>query len=125
MLATAAAIAGIDPQAAAEAGRVQGEMAAEAAGIHRSTSAARCLVALTDELASLGFDPASGEDAASAVIAFTRCPFQELAEVYPEVVCHLHRGMIEGFLDVPEGVRVDSFHTLADRDPCRVELALR
>ncbi len=125
MLATAAAIARIDPEAAAEAGRVQGELAAEQAGIERRTSPAACLAALTDELGSLGFDPATGEDGATAIIAFTRCPFQELAQAFPDVVCHLHRGMIEGFLDVPVGVWVDSFHTLADRDPCRVELAVR
>ncbi len=125
MLAAAAAIGGIDPEAAAEAGRMQGELAGDAAGLVRRTPAARCVVALTEELSALGFDPAVGEDGASATIAFTRCPFQALAEVYPDLVCHLHRGMIEGFLDVPEGVRVDAFHTLADRDPCRVELAIR
>lgn len=125
LLAATVAISGIDPEAATEAGRIQGELAAEAAGMQRKTSAARCLSALTDELAALGFDPASGEDGAGATIAFTRCPFQELAEAYPDLVCHLHRGMIEGFVAFPEGVRVDAFHTLADRDPCRVELTLR
>ena len=65
------------------------------------------------------------DDGATATVAFTRCPFQELAEAFPDLVCHLHRGMIEGFVDVPIGVRVAAFHTLADRDPCRVDLALR
>jgi predicted ArsR family transcriptional regulator len=125
LLAAAAAIGGIDPEAVAEAGRIQGELGAEAAGIDRKTSSARCLSALTDELTAMGFDPAAGEDGAGATIAFTRCPFQELAEAYPDLVCHLHRGMIEGFVAFPEGVRVDAFHTLADRDPCRVELTLR
>ncbi|MBA2608746.1 MAG: helix-turn-helix domain-containing protein [Actinobacteria bacterium] len=125
MLAAAAAIGGVDSEAAADAGFVQGIDAGEAAGMQKRTSAARCVSALSDELAALGFDPAVGEDGATAAIAFTRCPFLELAEVYPDLVCHLHRGMIEGFVNVPEGVRVAAFHTLADRDPCRVELAVR
>ena len=93
--------------------------------MHRRTSAAPCVNALIDQLAALGFDPVVGEDGSSATIAFTHCPFQELAEAYPDLVCHLHRGMIEGFVNVPEEVRVTAFHTLADRDPCRVELATR
>lgn len=125
MLAAAAAIGGVDSEAAADAGFVQGVDAGEAAGMQKRTSAARCVSALTDELTALGFDPASGDDGATTAIAFTRCPFLELAEVYPDLVCHLHRGMIEGFVNVPEGVRVTAFHTLADRDPCRVELAVR
>lgn len=125
MLAAAAALGGVDTEAAADAGRLQGEAAAEAAGMDRRTDASRCIAALTDELSSLGFDPASVDDGATATVAFTRCPFQELAQAYPDLVCHLHRGMIEGFVDVPMGVRVAAFHTLADRDPCRVELALR
>jgi predicted ArsR family transcriptional regulator len=125
MLAAAAALGGIDPEAAAEAGRIQGEAAAEEFGMHRKTDAARCVAALNDQLTAYGFDPASVDDGATATVAFTRCPFQELAEAYPDLVCHLHRGMIEGFVDVPIGVRVAAFHTLADRDPCRVDLALR
>jgi predicted ArsR family transcriptional regulator len=125
MLAAAAAIGGVDSEAAADAGFAQGADSGELAGMQKRTSAARCVSALTEELASLGFDPAVGEDGATAAIAFTRCPFQELAEIYPDLVCHLHRGMIEGFVNVPEGVRVAAFHTLADRDPCRVELAVR
>ncbi|MEY2469978.1 MAG: hypothetical protein QOF21_2676 [Actinomycetota bacterium] len=125
MLAAAASIGGVDPEVAAAAGRLQGEAAAEVAGMQRRTDATRCVAALSDELAALGFDPATVDDGATATVAFTRCPFQELADVYPELVCHLHRGMVEGFVDVPNGVRVAAFHTLADRDPCRVELALR
>ena len=125
MLAAAAAIGGVDSEQAADAGFVTWLDQGEAAGMQRKTSAARCVSALTDQLAALGFDPAVGEDGASATVAFTHCPFQELAEAFPDLVCHLHRGMVEGFVNVPEEVRVTDFHTLADRDPCRVELSLR
>ena len=51
------------------------------------------------ELADLGFDPevTGGDD--GVTIAFTHCPFRELAEANPELVCGLHRGMVEGFVD--------------------------
>jgi len=46
---------------------------------------------------------------------------------HPEVVCHLHRGLVEGMVEQLGGVgtSVERFATLADRDPCRVDLAVR
>jgi predicted ArsR family transcriptional regulator len=60
-------------------------------------------------------------------VGFTHCPFRELAEAYPDVVCQLHRGIVEGVIEgVPNAeVMVEAFATLADRDPCRVELITR
>ncbi|HEX7166676.1 MAG TPA: hypothetical protein VF230_06825, partial [Acidimicrobiales bacterium] len=82
-----------------------------------------CVEALIESLTELGFDPASGEDAGITSIAFTNCPFRDLAEAYPDLVCNLHRGFIEGFVDELGGAEVVDFRTLADRDPCHVELA--
>ena len=73
-------------------------------------------------MAELGFDPALAEDGGVVTMAFTRCPFRELAEAFPEVVCPLHRGLVEGIADATAGVRVGRFGTLADRDPCQVDL---
>ena len=55
-------------------------------------------------------------------VAFTHCPFRELAEAFPDLVCHLHRGIVEGMVQgVPNAeVAVETFATLADRDPCRL-----
>src|SRR3954468_1473518 len=88
---------------------------------------ARCLTALTAELADLGFDPASATDGSTTTVAFTNCPFSELAAAHPEAVCHLHRGRVEGMVSELGGVdvRVERFATLEDRDPCRVDLAVR
>ena len=36
--------------------------------------------------------------AMTAVVAFAHCPFRELAEAHPDLVCALHRGMVEGFV---------------------------
>ena len=85
-----------------------------------------------DELADLGFDPSlePGEGQEQATISFTHCPFRELAVLYPDVVCQLHRGITEGILAeavlAAGGVtaRVDAFGSLVDADPCRVDLTV-
>jgi hypothetical protein len=41
------------------------------------------------------------------------------------VVCHLHRGLIQGYVEQIGGAGVTRFGTLADRDPCQVELSVR
>ena len=59
--------------------------------------------ALEGELARLGFEPATeaadGAHEGSTRIEFLHCPFRELAEAYPELVCNLHRGLCEGVVD--------------------------
>jgi predicted ArsR family transcriptional regulator len=120
LLAGAAALAGVESEQAATVGREQGRMAAAL-----RLDAESCVDALVAELADLGFDPAVGEDGATTSIAFTHCPFRDLAEAYPELVCHLHRGIVEGLVEEWGDVVVERFATLADRDPCHVELEVR
>jgi len=62
------------------------------------------------------------QDGATTTIGFTRCPFADLAAAFPSVVCHLHRGMVEGYVEAAGGATVQSFATLEDRDPCRVDI---
>ena len=121
MLLGAAARAGAEPDDAVAAGREQG--VAEAVGVPDGTP---CADALVELLARLGFDPARVDDAEDATtVGFARCPFQDLAEANPDLVCALHRGIVEGFVDAVGGARVAGFGTLVDRHPCRVSLASR
>ena len=60
------------------------------------------------------------DDGETAVVAFAHCPFRELAEAHPELVCSLHRGMVEGFVEGIGGGEVDDFHPLVHREPCQV-----
>jgi predicted ArsR family transcriptional regulator len=126
LLANVAAALGPDPEVVAEAGRDHGRHA----GAQRQ-QAASCVAAVTDELAELGFDPAVAADGRTTTVAFTRCPYRELAEAFPELVCNLHRGIVEGMVEVLGGVdgsgrvEIERFATLADRDPCRVDLVAR
>jgi predicted ArsR family transcriptional regulator len=122
LLAAMAAAARLEPDAAAAAAHGTGR--AMATDRLRRTPGDSCVAALADALDELGFDPAVAADDGAVTIAFTHCPFAELAEAYPELVCHLHRGLIEGFVDACGDAEVDRFATLADRDPCRVELRL-
>ena len=48
---------------------------------------------------------------------------RELAEAHPEVICHLHRGLVEGFVEEHGGAGVAQFGTLVDREPCQVVLS--
>jgi predicted ArsR family transcriptional regulator len=99
--------------------------------VARRPGAGGCLAALVGELERLGFDPAGedlgekGNHGARVRVDFLHCPFRELAEAYPDLVCNLHRGIVEGVVEASpgEGI-VERFATLADRDPCHVEVAL-
>jgi len=118
MLLALAGSTGVGADEAAEAGREQGRADAGA------WTATPCLAAVTGQLATLGFDPAVADGDDAATIAFTHCPFRELAEQRPDLVCSLHRGMIEGLVGELGGGRVERFGSLVDRTPCQVELSL-
>lgn len=121
LLAEAAAQAGVTPDGAAETAADHGRALAAAS----RPAGRRCVEALTEALAELGFDPAVAEGGDLVTIAFAHCPYRDLAEAHPDLVCHLHRGMIEGFVEQIGGASVERFATLADRDPCQVELSIR
>ena len=138
MLVGVAAAAGAEPEEAAAIGRLQGAAAAARLVPGAGTSedgavvaddegvaADVCLEALVADLARLGFDPAVAGDEEGVTVAFAHCPFAGIAEAHPEIVCHLHRGMVEGLVDAVGGLEVTAFRTLVDRRPCRVELAPR
>jgi predicted ArsR family transcriptional regulator len=120
MLLRLAGGARLTAEDAVEAGREQGEVD----GIEWQD--VDCLDALLAELDALGFDPAVVGEADQATVAFTHCPFRDLAEAEPDLVCGLHRGLVEGFVHVAGAAdtRVIAFHTLLDRTPCQVSLAL-
>jgi predicted ArsR family transcriptional regulator len=119
MLVSMARDAGLGGELAAAAGRDEGRRLA-----HRRDPALPCPDAAVAMLDELGFDPARVDAEDIATVAFTHCPFADLAEANPDLVCLLHRGMLEGFVDEVDGSEVQSFHTLADRHPCQVQLSL-
>ena len=52
-------------------------------------------------------------------IGFTHCPFRELAEANPELVCGLHRGLVEGFVAARGGGEVPASTTWPTARPAR------
>ena len=146
MLLRVAAASGIGPDEVVEAGRDQGE--ADAAALARAlgldeqapadhaddddgapaagrgADAATCVGALMARLDALGFDPELAGDDAEVTVGFAHCPFRELAEANPEIVCGLHQGLVEGIVHGLGGAAVHRFHPLTDRAPCQVDLAL-
>lgn len=122
---------GVRQAGAGAGGRENGVRAREGSG----GGAARCVEVLAAGLAELGFESESGAPSPEAdrragragrvvTVSFTRCPYHELAAAHPEVVCELHRGLVEGIVDSCGGAAVEHFATLADSDPCHVELVL-
>jgi predicted ArsR family transcriptional regulator len=118
MLLALVAEAGLDGEAAADAGRGEGRRIAH----RRSGASGPCIDAAVRMLDELGFDPARVDEGDGSTVAFTHCPFADLAETQPDVVCSLHRGLLEGFVDEVGGCQVVGFNDLAHRSPCRSEL---
>ncbi|HKY13985.1 MAG TPA: helix-turn-helix domain-containing protein [Microthrixaceae bacterium] len=117
MLLQLAADAGLDGEAAAEAGREQGTVLAAGRRPRRP-----CVDAAESMLAELGFDPERVDYEGVSTLAFTHCPFAELAESNPELVCSLHRGLLEGFVSEVGGGTVTDFHDRSHREPCLADV---
>ena len=47
-----------------------------------------------------------------------------VVSVTSDLVCSLHRGLLEGFVDEVGGAQVVSFNSVAHRLPCRSEIAV-
>ena len=75
--------------------------------------------AIVDLLAELGFGP----DCRGDGIALRTCPLLELAEEMPQVICQVHRGLVEGAMDhygaPSDGVKLLPF---AEVGACRLHL---
>lgn len=116
MLLRLAETAGLDAEDAADAGREQGVIEA-----NRSTVAGD-VERMVDHLVNFGFDPEIvSEDPDDFTVCFTNCPFAELARVNPDIVCSLHRGLLEGVVS-NGSAQVVSFRSVADRQPCQADL---
>lgn len=121
------------PEDAAAVGEDEGRRRARPHAAAPST-----LEALVSDLDRLGFDPIVTDaetvsdgadlergDGTDAVVAFANCPFADLAHEHPELVCGLHRGLVDGFVAQMGDARTRNFCTLTSRTPCQVTVASR
>jgi predicted ArsR family transcriptional regulator len=80
------------------------------------------LAVLQEALADAGFDPRfRRRDAKTVEISLRDCPFRDLLDEHRELVCAVHRGLLEGMLGASRPqLRLASFEPLAERSTvCR------
>ena len=84
--------------------------------------ARRNLALLQEAMSRAGFDPRFRREGESAIeVTLRDCPFRDLADDYRDLVCTLHRGLIEGMLmGLKPTLDLKEFHPFADRGICRV-----
>jgi len=81
--------------AAEDAGRSWGRYLVERPSPAARRSDERATAQVAEMLAEQGFEP----EAADREIRMHRCPFHDLAEAHPEIVCSVHKGLISGALE--------------------------
>jgi predicted ArsR family transcriptional regulator len=83
--------------------------------------ARRNLAIFQGALAKAGFDPRFRRTGPSSMeIALRDCPFRDLADDYRDLVCTLHRGLIEGMLSSLEpALSLQEFKPFAERGICK------
>jgi predicted ArsR family transcriptional regulator len=82
------------------------------------------LAVLQEALAEAGFDPRFRRAPAGVEITLRDCPFRELLEDHRELVCAIHRGLIEGMLDAMRPpLALEEFSPLSERATCHLVAA--
>lgn len=121
MLLDMSVAGGLGGAEALAAGRVHGRALAATVPGAAERSAADVIAAVS---AQLGFDPARVDDEdGGCTIGFANCPFADLAQTNPELVCSLHQGMVEGTVEAIGGAVMTAFHDRVHRQPCLTQLA--
>jgi predicted hydrocarbon binding protein len=84
--------------------------------------AGRNLASLQEAMARAGFDTRFRRRSGDAVeVTLRACPFKDLADDHRDLVCTLHRGLIEGILaGLQPALAVKEFVPFADRGSCRL-----
>ncbi len=107
---------------AGEAGREWGRAAAHERGLHADAEGA--LQALSALLEDLGFAPRVEADGEGATIWLHGCPFREVADANPEVVCSVHLGLMRGALsEWGSGLTAERLEPFVERDLCRARVS--
>jgi predicted ArsR family transcriptional regulator len=73
-------------------------------------------------MAEAGFDPRFRRLGGGVVeVTMRDCPFRDLLEDHRDLVCAVHRGLLDGMLAaVAPPFRMESFTPLAERATCRL-----
>jgi predicted ArsR family transcriptional regulator len=80
------------------------------------------LARLQDAMARAGFEPRFRRAGTSVEVSLRHCPFRELADDHRELVCSLHRGLVEGMLGgLKPPLALREFKPFAERGVCRLK----
>jgi predicted ArsR family transcriptional regulator len=84
--------------------------------------ARRNMALLQEALARAGFEPRFRRGNGSTVeVTLRDCPFRDLADDHRELVCTLHRGLVEGMLGgLKPSLALKEFKPFAERGICRL-----
>ena len=85
--------------------------------------AGRNLALLQEAMAAAGFDPRFRRQGRKAVeVNLRMCPFRDLLDEHRDLVCTLHRGLVEGMLaGLKPPMALKEFKPLAERSVCRLQ----
>lgn len=116
--------AGDRTAAAIDAGRSFGKRLIKEMPPSEQADAATAVRRVVRLLGEAGFRPRQSADMTR--IDLTRCPFRELAETDPHVVCGVHLGMMRGaFAESGAPVEATRLRPFAEPDRCIAELRIR
>jgi len=93
-----ASTAAAPEDAAAEAGRAWGRYLTQQPAPFQRVDVDQAIERLTHTLAEIGFAPEVTGSGQRRQIRLRRCPFREVAESQPGVVCSVHLGLMQGAL---------------------------
>lgn len=84
--------------------------------------ARRNLAVLQEAMARAGFEPRFRREAGESIeVTLRHCPFRDLADDYRDLVCTLHRGLVEGMLGgLKPPMALKEFKPFAERGLCRL-----
>jgi predicted ArsR family transcriptional regulator len=72
-------------------------------------------------MARAGFEPRFHRDGSAVEVTLRNCPFRDLADEYRDLVCSMHRGLLEGMLGgLKPGMSLREFRPFAERGVCRL-----
>lgn len=84
--------------------------------------AGRNLALLQEAMAEAGFEPRFRREGSKAVeVTLRMCPFRDLVDEHRELVCALHRGLLEGMLaGLKPPLTLKELTPFAERSACRM-----
>jgi predicted ArsR family transcriptional regulator len=122
-------IAGMVPEpqaAAAEAGREWGRYLTEQPPPYQGLAAEQAVAKLASALEEIGFAPEVVAEAEGYQLRLHQCPFREVAERHPDVVCAMHLGLLQGVLEQSRApVTADDLQPFAEPGSCTARLVVQ